>query len=314
MDEHAPLKPEDENPLVSVVILTFNQAPYLREAIESATAQTYANKEILVVDNGSSDGTAEIVAEYPTVRRIYLENRGPSSGRNRGIAEAKGEYIAFLDGDDRMRADCIEGRLRLAQTEPNFGLIAGSYRIVDREGNEMHVDHIAPPDRDRTTFWEAVHEMRCPTCGLLVGTKAARDVGGFDESLRIAEDSKFLIAIARKYTCLVDHEPRADYRQVPGSISRNYLLWFDSYRRMIKSNAALTDEKAKYFWRSQWAFYNLCRLQVFSKILRDRTVSNRLGTLFGLMVRRPLLFLYAPAYAFSVIWRKLARRRGPGHV
>lgn len=313
MDEHATPPPNDETPLVSVVILTFNQAPYLREAIESARAQTYRNKEILVIDNGSSDGTAEIVAEYPEVRRIFLENRGPSSGRNRGIAEAQGEYITFLDGDDRMRADCVEARLHLAQKEPNFGLIAGSYRIVDKGGVEMHIDHIAPPDRDQTTFWQAVHEMRCPTCGLLVSTKAAREVGGFDESLRIAEDSKFLIAIARKFTCLVDHEPRADYRQVPGSISRSYLLWFDSYRRMIKSNASLVDEKLKYFWRSQWAFFNLCRLQVFSKILRDQTVDNRIGTLLGLMFRRPLLLIYAPGYVASVIGRKLfsvGRRHG----
>src|SRR4051812_37238486 len=86
--------------LVSIVITCFNQAHYLREAIDSVLAQTYPNFDILVVDDGSDDNTAEIAGRQAGVRYVRQRNTGLAGARNRGIAESRGEYLVFLDADD----------------------------------------------------------------------------------------------------------------------------------------------------------------------------------------------------------------------
>ena len=90
--------------MVSTVITSYNKGPYLAEAIDSALAQDYPHREILVIDDGSTDHTPEVAGAYEDrIRYIRQENRGPSGAKNRGIIEVRGEFIAFLDGDDRWR-------------------------------------------------------------------------------------------------------------------------------------------------------------------------------------------------------------------
>ncbi len=91
-----------ENPLISVIIPTYNRANFLGEAIESVLSQTYKNLEVIIIDDGSTDDTRQLIEKYTDKRIIYLyqEHGGTSAARNKGIQEAKGEYIAFLDSDD----------------------------------------------------------------------------------------------------------------------------------------------------------------------------------------------------------------------
>jgi glycosyltransferase involved in cell wall biosynthesis len=91
-----------EPAVVSVVIPCYNQAHFLHEAIESALAQTYSHCEILVVDDGSTENIAEVAAGYPKVRYIRQENSGVSAARNKGWKRSRGEYLVFLDADDRL--------------------------------------------------------------------------------------------------------------------------------------------------------------------------------------------------------------------
>ena len=105
---------EKNSPLVSVIIPVYNVASYLREALDSVIHQTYSNLEILIIDDGSTDGSGEICEEYRSddrVQVIHQENRGLSAARNRGLDLAAGEYIAFLDSDDAWRLDFIEKML-----------------------------------------------------------------------------------------------------------------------------------------------------------------------------------------------------------
>ena len=109
-------KKRSNAPLVSIIIPVYNVAPYLREALESAAAQSYKNIEILVVDDGSTDGSGRICDEYAAgddrFRVIHQKNGGLSDARNTGLDLAAGEYIAFLDSDDAYRSNMIEVMLR----------------------------------------------------------------------------------------------------------------------------------------------------------------------------------------------------------
>src|SRR5207247_11100212 len=93
--------------LVSVIIPCYNQAHFLREAIQSALVQTYSQREIFIVDDGSTDNTAEVTAGFAGVRCIRQEKAGVSTARNTGLKESRGEYLVFLRADDRLRPEVL---------------------------------------------------------------------------------------------------------------------------------------------------------------------------------------------------------------
>jgi len=111
-----------KQPLVSIIIPTYNTARYLEEAVNSALGQTYKNKEIIVVDDGSTDNTREILDVYirkGVIKYIYQKNKGLAGARNTGIMSARGEYVALLDADDLFKLDKVEKQLRYLNNCPD---------------------------------------------------------------------------------------------------------------------------------------------------------------------------------------------------
>jgi glycosyltransferase involved in cell wall biosynthesis len=116
-------------PLVSVIINVYNGEAYLAEAIDSVQAQTYAHRELIVVDDGSTDGTAGVAARYgDALRCLRQENAGIGAARNLGIEHARGEYLAFLDADDRFVADKLERQLAAFAEDPSLDMVFGHVR------------------------------------------------------------------------------------------------------------------------------------------------------------------------------------------
>ena len=127
---------EPMNPLISVIVPVYNVSPYLREALDSLIHQTWKNLEILLVDDGSTDGSGEICDEYardPRVRVFHQENRGLSGARNTGLDHMTGEYVAFLDPDDAFHPETIE-KLFLALSENDADLSACGFEVFETEG------------------------------------------------------------------------------------------------------------------------------------------------------------------------------------
>ena len=116
-------------PLVSCVVPVFNGERYLAEALDSIISQNYHPIEIIVVDDGSTDGSAEVAAGYGnTVTYVCQVNAGPAAARNTGIKSAKGEYLAFLDADDIWVSDKLERQLACLEARPEIGICAGHYQ------------------------------------------------------------------------------------------------------------------------------------------------------------------------------------------
>jgi GT2 family glycosyltransferase len=129
--------------LVSVVIPTFNRSYILRTAIDSVLNQTYKNIEILVVDDGSTDATAETVAGYgPKVRYFHQKNGGVSSARNLGLMQAKGEFIALLDSDDAWLPWKVEAQLAVFRALPGVGMVWTDMTAVDPNGAQIEPRHL----------------------------------------------------------------------------------------------------------------------------------------------------------------------------
>lgn len=167
-------------PLVSVIIPVFNGEQFLAEAVESVLAQQYAPIEIIIVDDGSTDGTAAVVKSLPeTVRYLSQANQGPAAARNRGIEQACGTLIAFADADDLWPTDKLELQLPFLTNDPAIDIVLGriqQVRLSKTDDGQTRAEHF-----DEPAF--------SSNLGSAVIRKSVFErVGLFDETMRYSED------------------------------------------------------------------------------------------------------------------------------
>ncbi len=168
-------------PVVSVVIPTYNYASYLPKALESCLNQTYKRVEIIVVDDGSTDGTRELLGEYgDRVRWVHQERRGVSAARNKGLSLAGGEFVNFLDADDYFTQDSIEVRVKILLEDHELGaVISNSYRERDSDEGGKRLITFKPKIRQNTTsdkFYEdlLLQKISFATCTALIRSSLAK--------------------------------------------------------------------------------------------------------------------------------------------
>ena len=172
---------------VSVIIPTYNRKNLLKRALHSVSSQTFVPQEIIVVDDGSSDGTKDWVLErFPYVRYIYQDNSGVSSARNAGIKEAKGLWIAFLDSDDEWMPDKLEKQERVINDSKEAWLchtnevwVRNNVRVNQMKKHQKYGGYI---------FENCLDICRISPSSVLIKKEVFEMVGLFDESLKVCED------------------------------------------------------------------------------------------------------------------------------
>ncbi|WP_194778583.1 glycosyltransferase family 2 protein [Pararhodonellum marinum] len=211
--------------LVSIIIPVYNKVAFVRETLESALGQTYPNVEIVLVDDGSSDGSYEILKEYfakypDKIQLINQKNQGVSVAINVGIAAAKGEYIQFLDADDLLSADKIEKQINLLECQPESTISTCEWQIFHQNPNKaMSIPYQVFQDFDSgldlvLTFWN-YQEMLQPASYLSHRT-LIKNAGLWDESLTINQDGEFFIRVlTRAEKVLFEPNGKVFYRK-PG--------------------------------------------------------------------------------------------------
>lgn len=212
---------------VSVIIPCYNQGRFLDRAIQSALDQDYPNKEIIVVNDGSTDDSHVVAARFGD-RIIYIEcpsNRGVASARNMGIRNSSGEYIAFLDADDM----CLPGRLSLEAAvldqQPDVGLVATDAFLIDANDRVLGLKSaISGAPRHHNDFrWETV-EYCATTSTVMVRRKCFETVGYFEESLGGAggEDWLAWVKISHSFSMIYIDKPTVYYRLHTNNTSRSF--------------------------------------------------------------------------------------------
>lgn len=199
--------------LVSVVIPTYNYGRFVEEAIRSVLVQTYSETEILVVDDGSTDGTDAIVSAYrDTVQYIKQCNMGVSAARNRGVAEANGSYIAFLDADDVWMPRKLELQLDEAEGSGKIGLVYCGMYYIDQHGRIVGEEKCrARSDTLRSLLVEG-NVITGSSSAALVPTRLIKTLGGFDMALSLSADWDMWIRIASSHRVACIAEPLLKYR------------------------------------------------------------------------------------------------------
>jgi glycosyltransferase involved in cell wall biosynthesis len=167
------------NPLVSVIIPAFNGMRYIGDAIRSVLDQDYRPIEVIVVDDGSSDGTGEVVARFSEVRCLQQENRGPGAARNLGIRESRGPILAFLDQDDEWLPGKLRAQVAALDRDPDIGFTLSLSEWVLLDGKRPSWLTEAQL-KDQTGFFPSA---------LLVRRSVFESVGPFDESLITSSDA-----------------------------------------------------------------------------------------------------------------------------
>jgi glycosyltransferase involved in cell wall biosynthesis len=231
-----------------VVIPCYNQAHFLGEAIESVLSQSYEHFEIIVVDDGSTDETSEVASRYEGVRLIRQENRGLAGARNRGLEEAKGEYVVFLDADDRLLPGALEAGLGCFEAHPECAFVFGNSRRIAEDGTLLSShgkSGLAPAPHVEGDHYLALLRGNYISISARVMYRRAvfDDVGGFDGTVSACADYDHYLRVARRYPVQRHGEQVADYRQHRASMSRDYALMLTSaltvlhrQRKFVKAN------------------------------------------------------------------------------
>jgi len=247
-------------PSVSVVIPTYNRSKLLLKAIESVLRQTYADYELIVIDDGSTDDTRERLLPYmERIRYFYQDNQGASAAQNAGIRVAKGEWISILGSDDVWRPTKLERQFdALAVLGDEFGACA------------TNCDYIGNSNMSSTVFEEAgiktdleygplenpiqyiVRENGICVQSLLVLRSLLNDLGGFDESLGLSEDRDLIFRLSFKTrfcyvsTPLVSIDRTPDVQRLTGLLSRKddqSFIWLELAHKRMLSQSELMDPR-----------------------------------------------------------------------
>jgi glycosyltransferase involved in cell wall biosynthesis len=191
---------------VSVVIPTYNRAKTLKEAIDSVLSQRYDDFELIVVDDGSTDETREIIASYlPRLKYLYQEHSGVSAARNRGIAHARGDCFAFLDSDDLWLPDKLWLQMKFMEDHPE-ALICYTEEIWIRRGVRVN------PMKKHRKYSGMIFEHCLPLCivspsSVLIARSLIDEVGGFDEEFEVCEDYDLWLRISARYPVYLIETP-----------------------------------------------------------------------------------------------------------
>lgn len=200
------MTPPDESMHISVIIPAHNRVDLVGRALASVYAQSLSAQEVIVVDDGSSDGTGDYVrAHFPQTRCIRQSNQGVSTARNRGIAAARGEWLAFLDSDDEWLPQKLEIQRHTLQANPEYR-ICHSDEIWIRRGKRVN------PMRKHAKSGGNIFQRCLPLCvispsSVIVHRSVIETVGMFDEALPICEDYDLWLRVCAVYAVLYIERP-----------------------------------------------------------------------------------------------------------
>ena len=264
-------------PRVSVIVPSYNVEPFLADAVRSVLRQSWTDLELLIVNDGSTDGTPGLAARFETedrrVRVVHKQNGGLSSARNAGISAARGEFICFLDADDAILPSKLEKQVAFLDFFRNCGLVFSDHYLGDAHLNPITFENKRPPNlpmRDLLTYtnWFA------PFSPLIRAGFVAK-VGSFDEDLKSAEDWDYWVRASRSGTLAYLPGPVGVYRTHPVQMSKNHQRMRANQDKVIRKNF----EQGSSEWRNvqaarAWseakiAWANRRRLRMATMILRS---------------------------------------------
>jgi len=239
-----------DDPRISAIIPAYNAVEHLPRAIASTLAQVFAPAEIIVVDDGSTDGTFDVAASLgPPVRVVRQENAGAAAARNRGVSESLGDFVAFLDADDEWKPRHLANAVRAFEKHPDLQWYCDAFEVVALDGKTSVRGLHGPGDGGDGTFLQdsllaQARSAFLSTNGVIVRRAALDEVGVFDTSLPTGEDRDLWFRLGLQYRTIgYCAEPGSIYHSRAGSLtSRLNLIRADRFVEVSLRQFALADQ------------------------------------------------------------------------
>ena len=218
-------------PDVSIIIPCFNQARYLRDAIESVVSQTHHNFEIIVIDDGSTDNTSAVAEQFSSVLCLRQCNQGVSIARNLGISKSTAPYLVFLDADDRLLPEALAAGLAAFETNPECGVVYGRFRRISADGRKLATGW---PPRIAADHYKhfLMRNFISPGC-VMFRRDAINRVGNFDPVTDAAEDYDLYLRMARVLP-VYDHAQMVTERRIHDTqTTKNPVLMLEQTHKVV---------------------------------------------------------------------------------
>jgi glycosyltransferase involved in cell wall biosynthesis len=263
---------------VSVIVPTYNYARFIDACLESIFAQRYRNFEVIVVDDGSTDGTKEAIGKYrESIVYIYQENRGLPAARNTGIRAARGEFLAFLDSDDLWLPDKLEEQLNVMSRSQRMGIIFSDASAFD--GEKMLRESILKEEKICTgSCFRRLFMGNYLVMPTVVIRKACLEKSGlFDESLMVTADYDLWLRISAHYEIGFVDKVLALYRVHPSNMSKDFCRLLEDEIQTVQKIVKLYPDRVREFGRDLHdrlsSLFDQCGLEWIKRGRVDRAKS-----------------------------------------
>ncbi len=300
-------------PTISVLIPCYNAERTIQETISSVLAQTFTDFELLVINDGSTDGTMSVLEQITDDRLkvVSFENSGPQKSRNRGIEKARGKYITFIDADDLWTSDKLASQLQALQNTPEAAVAYSWTDFIDENSNFLkHSRHIemAGDVYEQLLIDDFIASGSNP----LIKAEAIRAVGGFDENTLAGQDWDMWLMLAEKFQFVAVPKVQILYRK-----SCSSKTWSDNIRRQAKGHIQVMNKhlsnrknlilkKSIYFaGRYRYLLFHCLdqgRLTPDNGVLALRFFAQALVLEPGWWTKRPQLILLIPIKSLKYLF------------
>jgi len=260
------------DPLVSIIIPSFNHAEFLPKAINSIKNQTYSNIEIIVMDDGSTDDTEDVISKYDNISYIYQNNAGLSAARNNSIPHTKGEFILFLDADDWLYPEAVDIHLNYLMQDPDLYFVSGSHMKVFIDENIIFQN--AAWDIDHGNFLSILkfHYISHPAAVLF--RRKVFELYRFDESFKSCQDYDLYLTITRNHRVLHHSQLVSAYRLHSSNMSSNHAFMLEEILLVMKKHQEFlhTEEEYMAYEEGKKMFINYYTKTLYWEKLRKQKV------------------------------------------
>jgi glycosyltransferase involved in cell wall biosynthesis len=280
---------------ISAIVPTYNYARFVHRAVDSVLNQTYPVAEVIVVDDGSTDNTREVLAAYgDRIKYVHQENRGLSGARNTGIRNASSPWVAFLDSDDWWLPEKIERQVRLVEADPAVELVYTASWLHFPDGQVERYD-VCTPDR----LWPRFRYANGITPStVLMRRDLILKAGCFDETLRYCEDWDMWVRLGPHIHYAAVLDPVIGYQLTPGSLSSNVEKELATAKRVIEKTVL----KGMQGWqREYWR-----RLAMSAVLFRSSVACRTSGPEASRRYLRQSLQCWPSPFFLPVRWTALA--------
>jgi len=289
------------HPFVSIIIPTYNHGKYIEKAINSALHQSYTNFEIIVIDDGSTDHTKEVVAAFEKVQYIYQKNSGVSAARNNAVFYSKGDYLLFLDGDDWLYPEALAIQLSYFARMPNLSFVSGAHvrKLID----ENRFFQTSVFDLKKDNFLSLLKSNYIAHPASVLFRRDVFDEYAFEVKYRACQDYDLYLSVARTNHVLHHKQLVSAYRLHTSNMSSDYAFMLEESLEVFEKHRAFlsTDDEIRAWEEGRQLIIKYYSTALYREKLRR---SKRKAT----PKEKQILRKYAPLLYLKYIGNNLLNR------